>query len=94
MYEEIVGPRFFVDNQKGELMSNTATTIRSLKEIEKCLLKGDSLSTAELKRAKKHYGRLRDNLGELGHHWHFAFTEANRLWMLSRDYLNARKSSF
>jgi hypothetical protein len=65
--------------------------MRSLREIELALIKGDSVSTKELKSANGHYERLREDLGKLGQRWHFAFTEANRLWMLTGSYLRARE---
>lgn len=64
--------------------------MRSLKELEQGLLKGDSFTDEELKRAHEHYGKVRELLGELGQRWHFAWGEANRLWMMTGDYLTAR----
>ena len=65
--------------------------MRKMREIEMDLIKGGSMTTPELEMAHKHYGRLREGLSELGQRWHFAFAEANRLWMMTNDYLNARK---
>lgn len=65
--------------------------MKSLRDIEERLLKGDSVTTPELERANQHFARLRDDLGDLGPHWHFAFVEANRLWSLTRQYLEARE---
>jgi len=63
----------------------------NLKDVELRLLKGDHVTTRELKAAHEHYGRLREDLGALGQRWHFAFSEANRLWSMCRQYLDARK---
>jgi hypothetical protein len=65
--------------------------VKSLRDIEARLLRGDHVTTRELKAAHEHYGRLRTDLGELGQHWRFAFGEANRLWSMCRQYLDARK---
>ena len=64
--------------------------MKSLRDIEMLLLKGDSVSTPELKAANERYGLLREALGDLGQRWHFAFSEANRLWILTDQYLRAR----
>lgn len=62
-----------------------------MKEIEFALLKGDSVTTPELKAAHMHFENLNRALGELGQRWHFAFGESNRLAMMCNDYLRARK---
>ena len=62
-----------------------------LRDIERRLLLGDSVSTRELRAAHSHFYGLREMLGKLGQHWHFAYTEANRLEMMCRQYLDARK---
>jgi hypothetical protein len=65
--------------------------VDNLRDIEQRLLKGDHVTTRELRASRRHYNALRRDLGLLGQRWHFAFQEANRLWMLCEDYLNARK---
>lgn len=65
--------------------------IEDLRDIELRLIKGDSVTSRELRAARRHYSQLREGLGVLGQRWYFAFCEANRLWMLCDDYLNARK---
>ncbi|MGD9728152.1 MAG: hypothetical protein AB7L09_00180 [Nitrospira sp.] len=62
-----------------------------MKEIEQALLKGDNVTTQELKKARAHFSNLRFALLELGPHWHFAFVEANRLEMMTASYLRARE---
>lgn len=63
----------------------------NIKDIELQLLKGDHVTTPELKVAFEHFGRLREDLGALGQRWHFSFDEATRLWNMCRQYLDARK---
>lgn len=68
----------------------TTKTKKRLRDIEGLLLRGESVTTGELKRAHELYGRLREDLVGLGERWHFAFVEANRLWTMTRQYLEAR----
>lgn len=63
----------------------------SMKEIERKLRTGDPITDAELKQAVSFYEKLADMLLQLGSEWHFAFGEANRLFLLCRSYQNARK---
>lgn len=65
--------------------------MRRLRAIEEALLRGDSITTRELRAAHAHFCRPRELLGELGQHWQFAYAEANRLEMMCRQYLDARK---
>lgn len=65
--------------------------MRTMKELDAALRRGDSFSDEELKRAHKHYGEIRELLGDLGPRWHFAWGEANRLWSMTGDYLRARE---
>ena len=65
--------------------------MRDLREIETALLKGDSITTPELKLANEHFANLRKALIVLGPHWHFAFKEANRMEMMTGNYLRARE---
>jgi hypothetical protein len=62
-----------------------------LKDIERRILLGDSVTTRELRAAHSHFYGLREMLGKLGQRWHFAFQEAIRLEQMCRQYLDARK---
>lgn len=64
----------------------------SMKDIELKLRLGESVSDDELSQATKFYNHLSEMLGCLGREWHFAFVEANRLFMMCRSYENARKN--
>ena len=61
-----------------------------LRDVEARLLRGDHISDRELRAAHSHFYGLREMLGKLGERWHFAFSEANRLEMMCRQYLDAR----
>jgi hypothetical protein len=62
-----------------------------LRDVEARLLRGDSISDRELRAAHSHFYGLREMLGKLGQHWHFAYAEANRLEMMCSQYLSARE---
>ena len=66
------------------------SAVKKLRDIEELLLKGDHITTRELRAAHAHYHGLRSALGELGRQWDFASTEANRLEQMCRQYLEAR----
>lgn len=74
-----------------ELMRSKKGLTYSMKDIELKLRNGDSVSDDELSQARKFYSHLTEVLGCLGREWHFAFVEANRLFMMCRDYEEARK---
>lgn len=62
-----------------------------MEDIERKLLKGDSVSDDELSQAIKFFKGLSDMLSCLGPHWSFAFREANRLSIMCYDYRTARE---
>ena len=61
-----------------------------MKSIETNLLTGKKVPNRDLIRAVEFFGALADNLADLGPRWHFAFGEANRLYVLCRSYARAR----
>lgn len=64
--------------------------MKSIADIERDILVGDSISTPDLKRACDYYANLREALLDGGPRWHIPFGEANRLWLLTRSYLRGR----